>query len=92
MAVLDHPVHEKVRIGNDHRYGCWNRVGHNDGYYAPTRRYFPDGSFDMVTIFIPHHMSRDCRFDMSLQDPSCQGCQHRGLGELYDSNIRRHGA
>ena len=35
-----------------------------------------------------HRMSDRCRFDMSLSDPSCTGCMHRGKGEEYDQMIR----
>lgn len=39
-----------------------------------------------------HRMSNRCRFDLSLSDPSCTGCQHRGKGEAYDQMIRKKGA
>lgn len=39
-----------------------------------------------------HAMSDRCRFDLSLTDPSCTDCQHRGKGENYDSMIRGNGA
>jgi hypothetical protein len=38
-----------------------------------------------------HAMSDRCRFDLSLTDPSCTGCQHRGRGEDYDATVRKGG-
>lgn len=44
-------------------YGCHNKPRDLPGYHAPQRRFYPDGSFDMTTKFIPMVMSRDCRYD-----------------------------
>lgn len=38
-----------------------------------------------------HRMSDRCRFDMSLSDPWCEGCEHRGKGEQYDAMVRMLG-
>ena len=46
MPVVDHPVHERTKIGADFRYGCHNHPPRKGAaYYAPNRRYLPDGRF-----------------------------------------------
>jgi hypothetical protein len=40
---------------------------------------------------LDHDMSDRCRFDISLRDPSCEGCVHRGKGEKYNQLIRSKG-
>ena len=90
--VLNHEVHESVRIDSTARYGCYNRKPYGNGYFAPERIHRPDGSFYLVQTFIKYQMSRECRFDMSLKDPMCEGCKHRGSGEAYDAAIRGHGS
>lgn len=91
MPVLDHEVHPSVKVGPAHRYGCWNRNGHAPGYFAPRRRFFSNGSFEMGCVFVPDRMSQECRYDMSLTDPNCTDCKHRGSGENYDRMIRGGG-
>jgi hypothetical protein len=86
--VEDHPVHELVRQKQHARHGCWNRKPFSDGYMAPSRQYAPSGNFTMVKVFIPHKMSTECRYDMSLSDGKCAGCQHKGSGEQYAAKIR----
>jgi hypothetical protein len=63
------------------------------GYYMPVRQYYRDGSgdFQIVTKFIPHKMSTDCRFDKAMSDPRCAGCTHRHNAEKYDQMIREKG-
>lgn len=56
-------------------YGCHNREI-AAGYFAPQRRFFPDGSFDVISKFISHRMSRDCRYDLRTTDPRCESCKH----------------
>lgn len=91
MPVLDHEVHEKVRHGSDFRYGCHSKNNHvrKDGYFAPGRVYLKD-EHDYATIHIYVHdtMSKDCRYDLSLEDKACEGCKRRGQGEQYDQFIR----
>lgn len=75
MPVLDHEVHEKVRISTDKPYGCHSRDGVSHGYYAPDRVYRPDGTFYIIQTFIPHVMSDKCRgFYLWDFDPRCQNC------------------
>ena len=91
MAVIDHPVHEKVKISEDSRYGCHNRKDFMEAYYAPNRAAGTDGykpTWWLERVRVPFTMSRECRFDMSLRDPRCEGCKHRGSGEAYDARIR----
>ena len=83
MPVLDHPTHEKVREGEGAVYGCWNRQRPIKG--AP-----------VVSVYSmprewPYVFSEECRFDMSLKDPKCNGCEWRGSGEKYDEMVRRNG-
>lgn len=95
MPVIEHDVHPSTRVGPDYRHGCWNRprpkVGKGGGYYAPVRRYFPDGSFEIVSAFVSYRMSVECRYDVSLRDAWCEGCDHAGSGEAYANEIRRAG-
>ena len=92
MAVLDHPVHEKVRELAGAKYGCFNRKPYSEGYYAPSRVYKPDGTFYIIQTFIPMVMSRECRYDMSLTDSKCAECKHQGSGEAYNERIRANGS
>lgn len=88
MPVLDHEVHESVRTTTAaFRYGC-NGMAFHEGYYAPARRTFPDGRFEVTCTYIPHRMSTICRYDQSLLDTGCTDCPMRGQGEEYDQMIR----
>ena len=42
--------------------------------------------------FIPNRMSTECRHDMSLVDPRCGDCKHRGSGEAYTQKVRKESA
>lgn len=73
--VEDHDVHEKVRIDADKPYGCHSRQGMSAGYFAPDRRYKPDGTYYQILTRIPHAMSKECRsFYLWDTDPRCGGC------------------
>lgn len=74
MPVEEHDVHEKVKIDADKPYGCHSREGFSRGYFAPDRRYKPDGTFYVVQTRIMHSMSEGCRYDMYQEDPRCVGC------------------
>lgn len=76
MPVLDHPVHEKTRVGADFKYRCNNRRHFASGYYAPERVYGFDGLFTVELRWIPHRMSTECRYDLPATDPGCTGCKH----------------
>lgn len=91
MAVIDHEVHEKVRISEDKPYGCHNRSWDTKSYYAPNRMAGSDGykpMFRYEAVRVEHKMSRECRYDMSNTDPRCGGCKHRGTGEAYAAMVR----
>lgn len=94
MPVEEHAVHSKVRIKADKPYGCSNREI-SAGYHAPNRAAGTDGykpTWFLERVRIPHTMSRECRYDMSLTDPRCVGCKHRGTGEAYAAMIRAAGS
>lgn len=81
MPVIDHPIHPSTQFGADFRYGCWNRPDKfAPHYWAPQRRFFPDGSFDVVSVRVPFRMSHECRSDgingLGREDGACAGCQH----------------
>ena len=82
MPVVDTPVHEKVREKEGAVYGCWNkpRPVRGQPVYSP----FSNSEW-------PYVFSEECRFDMSLKDPKCDGCEWRGSGEKYDEMVRRNG-
>lgn len=75
MPVEDHEVHEKVKISEDTPYGCNGRKEFAKGYYAPDRKYRPDGTFYVIQAWIPHAMSTACRsFYLWDVDPRCRTC------------------
>jgi hypothetical protein len=78
MPVLDHDVHPSVKIGEDHRYQCWNRPDRFALFYwAPQRIFHADGSFNTIPVRIPILTSHDCRYDgAGRDDPHCAGCRH----------------
>ena len=91
MPVEDHPVHESVRQGADARYGCWGITGEEiPAYWVPVRS-TKDFLSPLKCVMLEHTMSTECRYDMSLSDPKCEGCKHRGSGEAYDKRVRENG-
>jgi len=80
MPVVDTPVHEKVKQKEGFRYGCHNKERPVKGSPVVSG----PGSW-------PYVFSTTCRFDMSLKDSACEGCEHRGSGEKYAEEIRRNG-
>jgi len=90
MAVLESTPNALNTLTSTTPYGCKNREM-RDGYFAPARRYFPDGSFEMTSKYIHHSMSKECRYDRSLTDVRCAGCEHRGSGEAYNAMVRTKG-
>lgn len=79
MPVIDHPVHEKTAIDKTHRYHCWNGERPKQGSIIHSE--FSGESW-------PYRMSSECRYDLSVTDPSCSECKHRGSGEDYSHMIR----
>lgn len=75
MPVEDHEVHEKVKIDDSTPYGCHSREVFHLSYYAPDRRYRPNGTFYVIQTPIIHKMSSLCRnFYLWDKDPRCAGC------------------
>ena len=91
--VEEHAVHEKVRQKEGARYGCHNKPRRRDDYFVKTGHDATKTHFDGdVTTrqrrsLIPDFGSLECRYDMSLTDDKCEGCEHRGSGEAYDKKI-----
>lgn len=90
MPVIDHPIHPSTQHGPDARWGCWNRPRRRDpmlmkdGHLAAS----PDG---LETVqrwrIVPDFGSLECRNDVSLTDPRCTDCEHRGSGEAYTKSM-----
>ena len=75
MAVLDHPVHEKVKIGADFKYGCNSDKPKSEGYWVKVREYRSNGTYVMQDKFIPFRMSQPCRnFYLWDTDNACRSC------------------
>lgn len=84
MPVDDHPVHERTKIDVDtFRYGCYNHTP-ADGYFVLVR--VPDEhavqvanasnqGYILRSAWIPHRMSRDCKYDQRFNDPACTDCK-----------------
>ena len=90
MAVIAHAVHDKVKIEAGKPYGCHNSARDFTGYHAPNRFAGTTGNEPIWWIGrmkVPHVMSRECRYDMSLTDARCWGCNHAGSGERYAAMV-----
>lgn len=83
MPVENHEVHAKVKIATNKPYGCHNGDRTSAGYI---------GSPWGTPKFIVHAMSTECRYDMSMTDPRCENCKHRGSGETYAKMVTENGA
>lgn len=73
------PQYDKVLPANKagDKHGCYNRQidVRKQFYWATNRNYFPDGSFDLVSVRIPVRASTKCRsFYLWDTDPMCAGC------------------
>ena len=91
MAVIDHEVHEKTSIEAGKPYGCHNKDRDFTGYQAPNRFAGTTGNepiWWLSRMRIPHVMSRECRYDLSLNDPRCVSCKHQGSGERYSKDVK----
>lgn len=73
MPVEDHPVHEKTKKTGEEKPGCYNRTGFAKGYYAPNRRYRPDGTFFTCVEFIKTEWIEYERCPNSDYE-ECRGC------------------
>lgn len=75
MPVEEHEVHEKVKHAADYKYGCHSHGEFSKDYFAPDRRYKPDGTYYVVLTRIQNQMSQACRsFYLWDTDPHCAGC------------------
>lgn len=95
MPVEEHKVHKSTSIEAGKPYGCHNRAGFSESYYAPVRKMGSSGYepiFFFERVRVPHRMSRECRYDMSLTDARCAGCSKQGSGEKYAAMVRAAGA
>ena len=90
MAVIESQSNALNTCFSTRPYGCSNMV-YADGYHLQVREYAGDGTYQMVSKFIEHVMSKECRYSESLTDQRCQFCDHRGSGERYDQMIRSKG-
>lgn len=73
MPVEDRPVHPRTVFSG--RYGCHGRVDFAESYMAPGG-------------YVPHRMSRECRYDQSHTDAACTGCPQAGKGIAYAEAVR----
>lgn len=94
MPGLDYEVHPLTVAGK--LAGCHSKprpksAAEGGGYFAPDRRYFPDGSFEAVCVWVPHEMSTACNYDQAISPERCEGCEHVGNGKAYVEDIRRRG-
>lgn len=76
MPVDDHPIHPSTQKGKDFRYGCWNRKPFAKNYRVPVRETWNSLMFHYGTAVVPYVMSTQCKYDMALGDPYCDGCKH----------------
>lgn len=83
MPVIEHPVHQHGVRDAEHRYGCWNRAPFKE-------RVWLDHWRGQVAFLF--RMSRECRYDRSLDDSACAGCRHAGSGERYVAEQSAKGA
>jgi hypothetical protein len=95
VPVLTHEIHPSTVMPAGYRHGCFNREV-NYGYRAPNgyTQFITAGETRYAQVkfaYIPHTMSRECRFDHSLTDPACAGCKWQGSGEAYSATIRGEG-
>ena len=89
MAGLDFEVHA-LTIGKPTYTTCQIKQ-RKPFYWATERRYFPDGSYEFISVRIPDHSSKQCRYDMSETDSRCAGCKQVGVGNAYNEHIRKVG-
>ena len=81
MPVAEVEVGLGSSVGQEHRYGCFNRPP-----YKETVEHSQGGAS------WPFRMSRECRYDRSLSDRFCAGCKHAGSGEAWIEDNLNAGA
>ena len=82
MSVIDHPVHEKVKISADTPYGC-DGAKRKPGYWVQQRKYLPDGSFVMNYQYVEDVMSRLCRYMNRSTDQRCNQCKRKSDSNYF---------
>lgn len=90
MPVLNTPVHDKTKQAENHRYGCFNKRLERKTVVVPMGYAVHTGT--VIFIEIEDFGSKECRYDKSLSDASCLGCEHRGSGEKYAAFVLSNGA
>lgn len=77
-----------LTIGGD-KYGCHSRKPYAKHYWAPQRIFHSDGSFEVISVRVPHTNSRDCRsFALWDVDPMCIGCTTTRDTDYRDRMLR----
>ena len=75
--VDDHPIHPSTQKGDGYRYGCHNHPSRKGAaYYAPNRRYLPDGRFVIELVRIATEWIDYDRCPAGSEHPFCDGCRH----------------
>lgn len=78
MPVDDHPIHPKTVQAAGARYGCHNHPSRKgNGYYAPNRRYLPDGRFVLELVRIETEWIDYDVCPAASDHPCCEGCVHK---------------
>jgi hypothetical protein len=62
-------------MANQAPYGCFNREI-EAGYYAVTRQYEGNKIWSVQPEFIPHNMTKDCKWSETHDSDRCNGCKH----------------
>lgn len=92
MPVEDHETHDSTRRGAGHKYGCNGKPRRRDGLKVKggwqTNGWANETGVQRFKI-VPDFGSLECRYDNSLADTHCDGCEHRGRGEAYAKTIRQ---
>lgn len=63
-------AHERNKATTETRYGCWGVPCRSEGYWA--HPWAATGG-----KFVPFRMSHCCAYDLSANDPACEGCSKR---------------
>lgn len=72
------PVHPKTRQNSDSRYGCHNHPSRKGAsYYAPNRRYLPDGRFVLELIKIETEWIDYDICPAASEHSRCTDCIHK---------------
>lgn len=93
MPVLDHEVHDSVIQKEDAKYGCWNKERKREDLLVKNGWLFNHLFTEGKQLFteIEDFGSLECRYDKSLLDNKCKGCNRQGSGEKYSEMIKESG-